>query len=185
MPATLVPPGKEAVGFAVPAEPTRLCPSDAERYMALRKRMLADAPWAFTATAADDVALDIEFLRTALARDDNAILAVVEDGGPELLAVAGIYRMENPKFAHRAKLWGVFVDARHRGIGLGRAVTTAALALATNWRELRYIDVGVSENSTETLGLYQSLGFVEWGREPEATQHGSHRYDEIHMSLRV
>lgn len=165
--------------------PIRLTPSDAERYVKFRKQMLADTPWAFTATPEDDVALDLAFLRSALAEVDNAIIAVEARNGSALVAAAGIYRMKNPKFSHRAKLWGVFVDARHRRQGLGRSVTTAALELARTWRGVRYIDTGVSANSPEALNIYQSLGFVERGREPGSTQHDGQRYDEIYLTLRV
>ena len=166
-------------------EVIRLTPDDAERYAAIRSEMLADAPWAFGATPDDDTALDLAFLRSALEQEENAILAVEVPGRPALAAAAGIYRMQSAKFSHRAKLWGVFVDAQHRGKGLGRAVTAAAVALAASWHGVEYIDVAVSVNSPAAHGIYEGVGFVEWGREPEATQHEGRRYDEIHMSLRV
>lgn len=166
--------------------PIRLAPIDADRYVALRKQMLADSPWAFSASPDDDVALDSAFLRTTLAQPDNAIVAVESDEDPtSLIAAAGIYRVRNPKFSHRAKLWGVFVDPGHRSYGLGRAVTSAALELGKTWNGVAHIDVSVSENSPVALHIYQSLGFVEWGREPESTQHDGQRYDEIFLSLRV
>jgi L-amino acid N-acyltransferase YncA len=43
----------------------------------------------------------------------------------------------------------------------------------------------VSENAPEAQRLYESLGFQQWGREPEATQHEGRRYDEIHMTLKL
>ena len=164
--------------------PIRLTSEDAVRYIAFRTQMLADAPWAFSADPDDDVALDPAFLRAALAKPDNAIMAIAGDED-SLIAAAGIYRVENPKFSHRAKLWGVFVDPRHRGHGLGSAVCSAALALAETWDGLAYVDVGVSENAPAALRLYQSLGFVVWGREPESTQYGARRFDEIFLALRV
>lgn len=110
-----------------------------------------------------------------------------QDGSapPDLVAVAGIRRMTSPKFAHRARLWGVFVEPDHRGRGLGRAVVSAAVDLARTWPGVDYIDLGVSENAPEARRLYESLGFREWGREPQTTQHEGRRYDEIHMTLRL
>ena len=165
--------------------PIRLGPKDAKRYIAFRKQMLADAPWAFSASPDDDVGLDTAFLKTTLAQDDNAIVAIESDEDSfSLVAAAGIYRVRNPKFSHRAKLWGVFVDPGYRGHGLGRAVTSAALELAKAWSGVAYVDVAVSENSPVALRIYQSLGFIEWGREPESTQYDGKRYDEIFLSLR-
>lgn len=166
--------------------PIRLAPKDADRYVAFRKQMLADSPWAFSANPDDDVALDATYLRNALAQPDSAVVAIESDeDSPSLVAAAGIYRVKNQKFSHRAKLWGVFVAPGHRGRGFGRAVTSAALELAMAWSEVAYVDVAVSENSPAALRICQSLGFIAWGREPESTQHDGQRYDEIFLSLRV
>lgn len=162
-----------------------LAPSDAERYVALRRRMLMEAPWAFSSTLEDDLGLDVNFLRTALSEAENAILAVEAPESGTLVAAAGTVRDKKPKFSHRAKLWGVFVEPRYRGQGLGRAVVTAALEVARRWDGIAFVDLGVSANSPEAHSLYKRLGFVEWGREPEATVVNGQRYDEIHMSLRV
>lgn len=161
----------------------RLIPNDAERFALLRKRMLTESPWAFASTPEDDDALDHAHLRSILGEDRNAIVAV--EGVDALIAAAGIFRMKSPKFTHRAKLWGVFVEPGHRGCGLGRAVVGAAVELAKRWEGVEFIDLGVSENSPEAQHLYLSLGFEEWGREPETTQYKGQHYDEIYMSLRL
>jgi ribosomal protein S18 acetylase RimI-like enzyme len=94
-------------------------------------------------------------------------------------------RGKAPKFAHRANLWGVFVEPAYRGSGYGRAVVVAALEVARAWPGVDFVDLGVSENAPEALRLYESLGFVAWGREPETTAHARRRYDEIFMALRL
>lgn len=161
----------------------RLGPDDAERFARVRRRMLDDSPWAFASTPEDDSALDVARVRKALGEPDNAIVAV--EAFEALIATACVYRMKSPKFDHRAKLWGVFVEASHRKQGLGRAVTSAAIALARSWQAVEFIDLGVSDNAPEAKRLYASLGFQEWGREPETTQYNGRRYDEIYMSLRL
>jgi RimJ/RimL family protein N-acetyltransferase len=105
--------------------------------------------------------------------------------GPELIAAAGIMRARSPKFAHRASIWGVFVEPAHRGKGLGQAVIAAAIDLARTWPGVDYIDLGASGAAPEAQRLYERLGFAAWGREPEATEIGGRRYDEIHMTLRL
>lgn len=176
----------------------KLGPADAERFALVRKRMLADAPWAFVSTPEDDPNLDLGYLRDVLGQVQNEILAIEardvepvtgapadEVEGQDLVAAAGIFRMKSPKFSHRARLWGVFVSPECRGRGLGRLVISAAVELAKSWKGVEFIDLGVSENSPDARRLYESVGFEEWGREPEATHYDGHRYDEIYMSLRV
>jgi RimJ/RimL family protein N-acetyltransferase len=79
----------------------------------------------------------------------------------------------------------VFVEPAYRGNGLGRAVVTAAIDLARSWPGVDYVDLGASERAPEAQCLYENLGFRAWGREPEATEIGGRRYDEIHMTLRL
>jgi RimJ/RimL family protein N-acetyltransferase len=105
--------------------------------------------------------------------------------GGRLAAAAGIFRQEKEKFVHRARLWGVFVEPAYRGRGIGRIVVAAAIDLARTWEGVDHLDLGVSENSPGAIRLYESLGFRQWGREPETLQHNGRRYDEIYMSLRL
>jgi RimJ/RimL family protein N-acetyltransferase len=149
-------------------------------------RMLNDAPWAYASSPEHDPALDPERLTGELSGEHSAILAIEgPDASRELIASAGIVRVSQPKSAHRARLWGVFVDPAHRGGGLGRAVVSAAVELARSWRGVDFVDLGVSENSPAAHALYETLGFQAWGREPESLQCGGRRYDEIFMTLRL
>ena len=178
------------------AEAVRLGTGDAARYMKFRRRMLLDAPLAFSATPDDDRALEATHLARYLTDDRKALFGVEQpiaeiDGKRDadttvaLIAAAGLVGTAAGKFAHRARIWGVFVDPDYRGRGLGRLVMRAAIALAEKWDGVDYIDLGVSENSTAAWRLYESLGFEAWGREPETTQWEGKRYDEIFMTLRL
>lgn len=169
----------------------RLQPRDAVRYARLRRRMLLDAPWAFSASPENDRGLDLAFLEKALAAETQAIFAI-EASAPsvaseprELVAAAGVLRQVSPKFDHRANIWGVFVAPEHRRKGLGRAVVAAAIDWAREQPSVDYVDLGVSERAEDARRLYESLGFAAWGREPEATEVDGRRYDEIHMTLRL
>lgn len=168
-------------------EPFRLVPADAERYARLRLRMLVESPWAFSASPEDDKSQDLHHLARRLGEDEYAIFAVTtpDDPAGALIASAGISRWPSPKFRHRAAMWGVYVEPEYRGRGLGRAIMAAAIDLAATWPGVEYVDLGASERAREALRLYGSLGFVAWGREPEATKIDGRGYDEIHMALRL
>src|SRR5690606_5824131 len=121
----------------MPIAVIRLTPSDAERFARFREEMLTDSPWAFASTLEDDDSLDLVHMRRVLGERENAIIAV--EAAETLVATAGILRMNSSKFSHRAKLWGVFVTPDHRGRGLGRAVTTAAIELARSWEGVEFV----------------------------------------------
>lgn len=164
-------------------EAIRLKPADAERYARLRRRMLEDAPWSFIASPEDDPT--VGEVRTRLAEETNAIFAVEKEAGGALIAAAGVVRLPRAKLAHRAIIWGVFVEPAHRRAGLGRLVTRAAIDLARSWPGVDWVALSVSENASAAQRLYESMGFVTWGREPEAIEWLGCRYDETHMSLRL
>jgi ribosomal protein S18 acetylase RimI-like enzyme len=177
----------------------RLTPADAERYVQLRRRMLSLAPWAFSDTPADDEAVHILQLAELLAQEHHATFAVEAelpprhgdphpsevDARPRLVASASLTRAKSPKFAHRARVWGVFVEPECRGRKLGKALMHAVIAQGRGWGGVEFLDLGVSANSPEAQRLYESVGFQMWGREPEATEHEARRYDELHMTLRL
>ena len=148
--------------------------------------MLLDSPWAYSASPEDDFALDVDRVRAMFADERAATFAIEAPGSPgDLVATASIRRETRTKFAHRALVWGVFVEPEHRGRGWGRAVVTAAVDLARAWAGVDYVDLAVSENAPAAQRLYESLGFAAWGREPESTELEGRRYDEIYMTLRL
>ena len=111
----------------------RLTPGDAERYQAIRREMLLDAPWAFLASPGDDSAEDTALLRRRLRDPENVILAIEREGGDGLAAVAGIRRIERMKMRHWASVWGVYTTPDERGRGHARALLTEAIARARTW----------------------------------------------------
>jgi ribosomal protein S18 acetylase RimI-like enzyme len=161
----------------------RLTEDDVTAFVAFRKKMLMNAPWAFAATVDDDVAIDPKFVSARLADLYNAVF--LAKAAHEIIGAVGVFRQQSAKFAHRATLWGFFVDEGRRGRGVGRALLVELLALVRRWDGVEYIDLGVSEAAPEAQHLYRSLGFVAWGREPGATAFEGRRLDEIHMTLRV
>lgn len=164
----------------------RLGPGDAGRYWELRRRMLEEAPWAFSSDVETDRARDPEAfarrLREGLARGEFGVMACADEGGA-LTAAAGLMRRPKRKIAHRAEIWGVFVRPDVRGQGLGRAVVRAAVTELLSWPGVDTVGLSVSVRSVEALGLYESLGFRVWGREPDCLRVGGVSYDELHLVL--
>ena len=78
---------------------------------------------------------------------------------------AGISRIGGKeKVRHRAE-FGISVDKAWWGLGIGRALTLACIecARAAGYAQLE-LEV-VAENKS-ALALYQSMGFIEYGRNP-------------------
>jgi RimJ/RimL family protein N-acetyltransferase len=106
-----------------------------------------------------------------------------EDSYSQLVAIATVTRNAHHKYAHRARLVNVFVERAWRGRGLARAVVTAAIDAAREWNGVEYVDLTVNDDAVPAQHLYERLGFVRWGVQPEAAKARGRRITEIHMTL--
>jgi RimJ/RimL family protein N-acetyltransferase len=169
----------------MPARP--LTPDEAHLYVAIRREMLADSPWAFGSSPSQDRRCDPDSLRASLAEPEYAILAAftAPPAEPALLAVAGVIRDPALKRRHIAGIFGVYVTPTARGRGLGRDVVSAAIATARTWPGVEQVQLSVSNNAPAARALYDSLGFIPWGVEPDCLRIDGRSYSEVHMSLRL
>jgi RimJ/RimL family protein N-acetyltransferase len=160
-------------------EVRRLNPSDAAAYVLLRREMLDDSPWAFAASAADDLGLDAAHIGTQLGTPTFALIGAFDAG--QLIGATGLHLPRHVKMAHRAHIWGVYVTPSQRGMGTGAALMTLALEVARAWPGVTSAGLSVSIRSPEAQRLYERMGFLAWGREPDALRLDGRAYDEIHM----
>jgi ribosomal protein S18 acetylase RimI-like enzyme len=153
----------------------RLAESDAEAFRGIRLAALESAPDAFAAPpgleAKQPLAHFVAMLRNAI------VLAVEHDGA--LVAVARLTPGKPPKEAHKATINGFFVRPEHRGSGLARALMAAVISDA----QVKYeqLTLAVGADNPAAIGLYSSLGFTEYGREPRARKSAGVYQDLILM----
>ena len=62
-----------------------------------------------------------EEIRTRYTGRDSVVLGAFE---PQLVGLAGCFRMEGRKNAHKTLIWGMYVAPEARGLGTGRALLT-------------------------------------------------------------
>ena len=79
-------------------------------------------------------------------------------------------------------MWGVFTSPRFRRQGHGRAVVEAAIKNAFS-SGVHRINLQVYAPNEPALTLYQSIGFTEYGVEPEAVHLDGEYHDGVHMTL--
>lgn len=159
-----------------------LTPDDAPAYVALRREMLADAPWAFFSSPEDDRGVQLDTMRQSLATPGFVVIGAWTEHG-SLVSVAGVLRESKAKRAHVATIWGVYVTPAARRHGLARAVVAAAIATVRSWPDMSAVLLSVSERSPAARRVYESLGFVAWGTEPDALRINGAPHAETHMRL--
>lgn len=182
--------------------PRLLTPSDAEGYMRIRREMLEDSPWAFSASPIAppspqaDRGLDPAHLRVTLAHADFAYFGLDTPAAAgfhaprlpssPLIGVALLMRESRLKRRHIAWILSVYVTPAQRGKGHARALLTTCIAharAAPAFAGVSQLQLGVSAASLPAQRVYESMGFVPWGREPAAMNIDGATQDEIHMSL--
>jgi ribosomal protein S18 acetylase RimI-like enzyme len=166
--------------------PRRLTNEDAPRLHALRREALSAEPMAFGASPKDCAFRELAAVEAHLANPDRAVFAIVDpDQRVRLVAMAGIIRETRTKQRHRSSIWGVYVSPSHRGRGLGRAVVEACMHHARTWAGVDSVALSVSSEGTAARALYESLGFIAWGTEPDSLRVDGSSVSQHHMLLNL
>ena len=161
-----------------------LGPQDAEAFQALRLQALAEDPVAFASSYEEERDTPMAIVAERLmALPDRAIVGAFD--GRQLVGLAAWHREEMRKLQHKGFVWGVFVAESHRGRGLARRLLEAVIALARRADGIRQLNLTAYAANTRAVALYESLGFVVYGREPAAICVDGTLHDDVHMSLRL
>ena len=160
----------------------RLRPGDTAALVSLRREALENHPLAFGASIGDDRGLSAEFVRTALADDqEQAVFGQFE--GTSLTGMVGVMREPKVKRRHRALIWGMYVAPHARERGVGRGLLEAAIAHARAWPGVDQVHLSVTDTAVPARKLYEAAGFRSWGREPLALSWEGRFVDELHFVL--
>lgn len=161
-----------------------LIEDDAERWRAIRLRMLREHPEAFGSAYEDQVNWPLERfaqrLREASA-PDNFLLGAFSD--EELVGSMGLGREAGAKVRHKAVIVTVYVAPEARGHGVARALFAEVIARARALPDLEQLQLGVGANNIAARNLYASLGFETYGVERHALKVDERFVDEELMVL--
>lgn len=164
-----------------PVTSRRLIQTDAPALIALRLEVAAVNEAAMGVSFAEEQARPIQSFLDHLDPEGPSVLfgAFV---GAELVAAAGLHQASRlPSSGHKSVLWGVVVSATRRQQGLGRLVVGAALSHAFS-TGARRVNLSVYVPNEAAICLYSSMGFEQYGTEPQALFLAGKFYDAQLMS---
>jgi RimJ/RimL family protein N-acetyltransferase len=167
-----------------PITVARLTPAHREGAFELRRRALAHDPQWLGASYGPEEAYLRAFsgkLEAAFDRDDEYVLGAFEGDG--LVGMVGFRRLGGVKLRHRGYLWGMYVDARLRGRGVGRRIVEEVIARARALEGIEVLELTVVAENIVARGLYERVGFVAWGVQKGALVWNGRAYDEAHLAL--
>ena len=116
------------------------------------------------------------FLAEKTESDDEIEIVAEVDG--KIVGLAGIEKIGNKeKIRHRAE-FGISIDKNYWGLGIGRAMTKACIECAekAGYSQLELNAVAENKNA---LKLYESEGFLEFGRNPRGFKSRFSGWQEI------
>jgi ribosomal protein S18 acetylase RimI-like enzyme len=163
-----------------------LTAEDAAAYQALRLRGLRESPASFGSTYENEAGTPLQEIAGRLARGaggDDVTFGAFDDDGGALVGLASLGRGTSLKTRHRAVVWGMYVAPEARGRGVGHALMDALIAHARTLGGVERLTLGVESGNAPARALYQSLGFVTYGVEPQAYKLDGQYWDSEMMTL--
>lgn len=159
-----------------------LSAEDAPAFSALRRAVVAVSPVGMGLTLEEELARPLSgFEQQLSAPPPNTVFAAF--AGDELVATAAInWPSKNASGAHKSLLWGVFTAPQFRRKSLARQLVTQAIDHAFR-HGARRTYLGVFVPNAPAIRLYESLGFVTTGCEPEVLRLDGAYYDIQYMNL--
>ncbi|WP_207540385.1 GNAT family N-acetyltransferase [Sabulicella rubraurantiaca] len=155
-----------------------ILPQDVSRYRKLRLDGLRAHPEAFGASWEEEAAQPLAWFAESLER--NIIFGGVSAETSELIGIVGFHVPDSAKQRHKGVLWGMYVEPRARGTGLGAALVTRVLQQALGTVEQVRLTVVVTNKVA--IRLYERAGFEKYGLERRALKIGEEYHDEVLMA---
>ncbi|MCO5224172.1 MAG: GNAT family N-acetyltransferase [Thermomicrobiales bacterium] len=164
-----------------------ITPDDLPAWWELRLMALQDSPDAFGAdyaTHKDKDPFPFYLDRGYLAGGPNTLFAAFDEQG-QIVAQTGCFA-DTGKRSHIAMVISVYTHPEHRGHGLAQQLVAAAIHHLQRFLEITSIRISVNSNNQPARHIYEKLGFVTWGEEPDAIRAADGScHNECHMVLRA
>lgn len=128
-----------------------------------------------------DAAQEARFLKKKLESENEAEIIAIVNGA--VVGTAGIEAVgAKYKVCHRAE-FGVNVERKYWGLGIGRALMEACIACAKS-AGYAQLELNVVADNARAIDLYRRAGFVECGRNPLGFRSRLGGYQEL-VSMRL
>ncbi|KWF55835.1 GNAT family N-acetyltransferase [Burkholderia pseudomultivorans] len=154
--------------------------ADAAPFQSLRLRAVDTSPTSFLPTRDEEALVPIdEFAARLTPTHTQAVFGAFD--GDTLVGITGVRRDARAKVAHKATIWGVFVEHAYRGRRIAQSLLDSATAHAAQAWGCRQLMLCVNAINGTAERLYASQGFVRFGTEPRSLFVDGRFYDEHHM----
>ncbi|MCC3721663.1 GNAT family N-acetyltransferase [Rouxiella badensis] len=157
--------------------------SDAHSFMSLRILAIQDSPSAIWPTLEEEANKTLHENEMRLRHTPQQVIFGVFDG-ISLVGIAGLRRESLKQVAHKAILWGVFINVPYRRAGIAKKLLEKVLDYARD-TDVKQVHLTVNTENVRARSFYQKLGFSTYGIEPSAMSVNGQFFDEEHMLLKL
>ena len=154
--------------------------TDAEEYRRVRLDALRLHPEAFGASYEEEAQLDHRQLVERLAAPGFTRFGAFADA--RLIGLAGLQIRPGAKERHKAHLFSMYVDAKHRRNGLAQRLVEAVITGARD-RGALVLHLSVTVGNVAAHRLYHRMGFTVYGVERRSLKVDDRFHDEELMVL--
>jgi RimJ/RimL family protein N-acetyltransferase len=163
----------------------QLEPKDLDAALALRYEAIQDSPTAFITTLEETkISSPVQYPQTLDPKNEDDMMFGLFDGD-SLIGSAFLGREKKKKRRHVAWIQGVYIKPEYRGKQLGKMLIKHVIDHAKTIEGVDHLQLSVESENTIARAVYESCGFVFWGRELGAAKENGKEYHEDYMSLRI
>jgi len=99
----------------------------------------------------------------------------------KLIGIIGLKPELRESIAHKASLWGYYVDTKFQRKGIGQKLLDSLLNDATNDQKIKFVRLVVCKTCENAISLFHKAGFIDYGVERESISDGRTFYDQVYM----
>jgi ribosomal protein S18 acetylase RimI-like enzyme len=162
-----------------------LVQDDAQPYRLLRLASLRDFQFAHGPDYEEAVVKDVSWHAQRLAKADYHWFGAFDgatDDAPLVGAIC-LRTQEGRRLRHSASVNSLMVREDYQGRGIARLLTTHLIGFARALGHIRQLTLEVNEQNVPARRLYDSVGFRQFGLEPDAIFHEGRYYAKQHLQL--
>lgn len=158
-----------------------LKPDEWQKYREIRLEALKTNPLAFSNTYEDVIKFPDEKWRKQLKQSQKkaGTFFLFAFDGDKVIGMNGVYWNNKPVTKHIAEIFGVFVNPKYRGQGIGRRLMEDIIKEIKKNPQFTKIKLGVNIKNAPAMKLYKSCGLKVVGRLEKELKFGKKYYDEL------